>query len=119
MTESGAMHEFAHFEFDGARVIRAQGEFSLDSADAFRAAVDEALAGGRPVILDLSGVEFMDSTALSVVLNALKASWARGQALLIAGPLRQPIASLLSITGVSRYLTVHDSWNAAVDALHR
>jgi anti-sigma B factor antagonist len=118
MAEAGAMHEFAQFEFDGAYVVRLTGEFGVESADEFRAQVDAALNVGGAVVLDLSGVEFMDSTALSVLLNALKDSWARGQALLVAGPLRQQIVSLFSITGVSRYLTVHDSWNAAVEALN-
>ena len=117
MAEPGTSYEFAQFELDGARVLRASGEFGLESADEFRGQVDGALATGAPVVLDLSAVDFMDSTALSVILNALKESWARGQALLIAGPLRQQIASLFSITGVSRYVTVHESWNAAIEAL--
>src|SRR3954447_26983902 len=119
MAESEATFEFAQFEYDGAAVVRAIGGFGLESAERFRGTVDRALAAGGRVVLDLSGVEFMDSTGLSVVLNALKDSWGRGQALLIAGPLRDEIASLFNITGVSRYLTVHDSWNTAVEALHR
>ena len=119
MAESEATHEFAQFEYDGAQVLRAVGEFGIESADEFRATVDGALAAGGPVVLDLSGVEFMDSTGLSVILNALKDSWGRGQALLIAGPLREALSSLLSISGVSRYVTVHESWNSALEALQR
>lgn len=119
MAESGTTHEVAEFEFDGARVVRAQGEFSLDTAADLRAPVQAALESGSPVVLDLAGVRFMDSTGLSVVLNALKDSWGRGHALLIAGPLQPPVESLLAITGVDRYLTVHPSWNAAIDALVR
>jgi anti-sigma B factor antagonist len=118
MAESEATYGFAEFEHDGARVIRAMGEFGIESSDEFRAKVNGALSHGGPVIIDLSGVEFMDSTGLSVILNALKDAWGRGQGLLVAGPLRAAIASLLAVTGVSSYVTVHPSWNAAVDALH-
>jgi anti-sigma B factor antagonist len=119
MAESAAGYELAQFEYDGAQVVRAIGEFGIESAERFRGTIDGALGTGVPVVLDLSGVEFMDSTGLSVILNALKDSWGRGQALLIAGPLRETISSLLNITGISRYLTVHDSWSAALDALQR
>ena len=118
MAETEAAYTFAEFDHGGARVIRAVGEFGLESADEFRSIINGALGGGGPVIIDLSGVEFMDSTGLSVILNALKDAWGRGQALLVAGPLRAAIASLFGVTGVSSYVTVHSSWNAAVDALH-
>ena len=119
MAESGATFEFAQFEFDGARVVRAVGEFGIESAEHFETAIGLALAEGAPVIIDLSEVEFMDSTGLSVVVNALKDSWGHGQAMLIAGPLRAPVESLLNLTGISRYLTVHPSWSAALEALQR
>ena len=118
MAESGVTHAFAEFDHDGARVIRASGEFGLESADEFRRIVESALGGGGPVVIDLSQVEFMDSTGLSVILNALKDAWGRGQALLVAGPLRAAVGSLFAVTGVSSYVTVHASWNAAVDALN-
>ena len=60
-----------------------------------------------------------DSTGLSVILNALKDAWARGQALLVAGPLRQATHSLFAISGVASYVTVHPSWSAAIEALDR
>jgi anti-sigma B factor antagonist len=118
MAESEITHAFAEFEHDGARVIRASGEFGLESAEEFRHMVSSAVATGGPVVLDISGVEFMDSTGLSVILNALKDAWGRGQALLVAGPLRPSVGSLFAVTGVSSYVTVHPSWDAAVDALH-
>ena len=112
-------HGFVEFDHEGVHVIRAEGEFGLENADEFRSVVDVALASGRPVVVDLSGVDFMDSTGLSVILIALKDAWARGQALLVAGPLRDAIHSLFAISGVASYLTVHPSWNAAVEALAR
>jgi anti-sigma B factor antagonist len=101
-----------------AHVVHPTGELGAEATDSLRAEVQEALGDGRsPVVLDLSAVTFMDSTALSIVLGALREAWARGQALLVAGPLQPPISSLLSITGVERFLTVHESREAALEAL--
>ena len=119
MAETEVGHGFAEFDHDGAHVIRAEGEFGIESADEFRSIVEVAVNRGGPVVLDLSGVEFMDSTGLSVILNALKDAWARGQALLVAGPLQQVIHSLFAISGVASYVTVHPSWSAAIEALER
>src|SRR5215217_5700841 len=107
MAESEATHAFAQFDHDGAWVIRAQGEFGIESADEFRVVINDALSRSVPVVIDLSDVEFMDSTGLSVILNALKDAWGRGQALLVAGPLRGAVSSLFGVTGVSSYVTVH------------
>ena len=117
MAEAEVGQGFAEFEHEGVHVIRAEGEFGIERADEFRSIVAAAVDRGKPVVIDLSGVEFMDSTGLSVILNALKDAWARGQALLVAGPLRQAVHSLFAISGVASYVTVHPSWSAAIEAL--
>ena len=96
------------------------GELGVESSEALRDAIQTPLAeGAAPVVLDLSQVVFMDSTALSIVLAALREAWGRGQALLVSGPLQPPIASLFAITGLDRFVTVHagrDEAFAAVSA---
>lgn len=100
------------------RVVRPRGELGAEASDELRATLHAALAAERvPLVLDLSEVTFMDSTALSIVLAGLREAWGRGQALLVAGPLQPTIASLLSITGVDRFVTVHPSREEALGAL--
>jgi anti-anti-sigma factor len=50
-------------------VVRIQGELDIGSADALREALDRAEASGPDVIrLDAGDVNFLDSTALGVIL---------------------------------------------------
>jgi anti-sigma B factor antagonist len=118
MARSPGLHEVVRIEDPRARIIQARGELDTESGRELRETLAAAMAdGGVPVVLDLAEVVFMDSTALSVVLSALRDAWGRGQALLVAGPLQPPIASLLAITGVDRFVTVHASRDAALEAL--
>lgn len=57
-------------EQDGARVLRASGEIDIISAPALRSALLPALETGQPVVLDLSGVSFLGSSGLAVLVEA-------------------------------------------------
>ena len=54
-------------------VITVAGEIHATTAPEFSERLNDAIAGGKTgVILDLTGVEFIDSTGLSVLLNGLR-----------------------------------------------
>jgi anti-sigma B factor antagonist len=54
-------------------VISVSGEIHVSTAPEFSRRLNEAIAGGKTaVVLDLGGVEFIDSTGLSVLLNGLR-----------------------------------------------
>jgi anti-sigma B factor antagonist len=61
-------------DLDGSGVvIRVEGEIHATTAPAFSEQLNDAIARGRTrVVLDLTGVEFIDSTGLSVLLNGLR-----------------------------------------------
>jgi anti-sigma B factor antagonist len=62
---------FTHAVHDGAVVVEAHGELDVSSAPAFRAAVQRAVEGDRPlVVIDLAHVSFLDSAGLAVVFGA-------------------------------------------------
>ncbi len=54
---------------DGAVVIHVGGELDVYTAPQLKVVLDEAVAGGGRLILDLSEVHFIDSTALSVLVG--------------------------------------------------
>ncbi len=57
----------------GAHVICVSGEIHVSTAPQFSARLTEAIESGKiALVLDMSGVEFIDSTGLSVLLNALR-----------------------------------------------
>ena len=58
---------------EGVRVITVTGEIHVTTAPDFSSRLGEAIASEAPsVVIDLSGVEFIDSTGLSVLLNGLR-----------------------------------------------
>ena len=55
------------------RVISVAGEIHVTTAPEFSQRLNDAIsAGTRGVVIDMSGVEFIDSTGLSVLLNGLR-----------------------------------------------
>jgi anti-sigma B factor antagonist len=61
-------------ELDAANlIIRVAGEIHATSAPEFSERLNQAIAGGKTgIVLDLTAVEFIDSTGLSVLLNGLR-----------------------------------------------
>jgi anti-sigma B factor antagonist len=57
-----------------ARLIRAVGEIDLGTIDALRRELDAAREEVATVVLDLSGVTFIDSTGLHLLLEASRNS---------------------------------------------
>ena len=58
---------------DHTVVIRVAGEIHVTTAPEFSERLNDAIAGGKTgVVLDLTDVEFIDSTGLSVLLNGLR-----------------------------------------------
>jgi anti-sigma B factor antagonist len=99
---------------DGAVIVRLAGELDLYNAEDVRAALTQALdAAPRRIVVDMAAVEFVDSTALGVLVEARSRL---GQAaLLLAAP--QPEARrTLALSGLDRHLPVHDSVDEALTA---
>jgi anti-sigma B factor antagonist len=66
--------ELSEEQFDAdTRVISVTGEIHVTTAPEFSTRLNDAIAAGtRGVVIDMSGVEFIDSTGLSVLLNGLR-----------------------------------------------
>lgn len=95
-----------------AIVVVLAGELDLYNADQVRAALESAISE-RPgiLVIDLSQVEFIDSTALGVFVEAR--SKAGEGTLKIAAP-QLAARRALKVSGLDRHLPVHDSVEAAL-----
>jgi anti-sigma B factor antagonist len=100
---------------NGASVVRLAGELDLYNADAVRQALFQAAsdAPGR-LVVDLSEVEFIDSTALGVLIEA-RTKLENRKAFLLAAPGLETRRAL-QISGLDRHFTVHDTVPEALDA---
>jgi anti-anti-sigma factor len=56
------------FDVAGIVVLVADGDVDVATADALKSSLDE-IGSGQHVVVDCSGVAFMDSTGLDVLLN--------------------------------------------------
>ena len=99
----------------GAVVIRLVGEIDLYNAPEVRAALLE-LCSEQPerLVVDLGEVDFVDSTALGVLIEARTRLDDRTTFLLAAPGLETHRA--LRISGLDQHLAVHDSVEAALAA---
>lgn len=89
---------------DDPALVVAEGQI-----DSFTStSLDEALAAlpaDRSISVDLSGVEFVDSSGLRVIVRAHKRQLAGGSELIILKP-SDPVSRLLDITGLTPELTI-------------
>ncbi len=90
---------------DGGRgVLVLVGELDVATAERLQQAFDdEALGADTSVVLDLEGLQFIDSTGLRVILRALERCRGRGQGFAVTRGSPQ-VQRLLSITGVATHL---------------
>ena len=76
------------------------GELDLATAQQLEAALADERCNGRTVTLDLSGVGFLDSTGLTVVLRAMRDAQANGWNFGIAATLSEAVLRTVRIAGV-------------------
>ena len=103
-------------EHDGNAIVYSlRGSLDFETAPSLRAALLEAADEGKhDIVVDLSHLEFLDSSGLGALIGAHK------RALEHAGRLRLiisagPIARLLTITGLMDVLAVYPSTEAALE----
>ncbi len=85
-------------------VLRAAGEIDVDSAPVLRSAIEAAVDAGDPAIdLDLSLVDFMDSTGLSTIIAA-RTRLGEGAVRVVAAS--EPVRRTLDLTGLGALLIV-------------
>jgi anti-sigma B factor antagonist len=92
---------------DGDRVtVALRGELDLSGVDRARRAIEEAEASDAPLlVLDLSELDFVDSTGLEVMLRAARRAHDEGRRLIVQRPSRY-VRRLLELTAIDQTLDV-------------
>jgi anti-sigma B factor antagonist len=81
------------------RIVRLRGELDIESAPELERALLRSRPAGQRVVVDLSGLEFMDSTGLRVLLRARSAA-AEGRWEIFVRDVPPTIRRLFDMTGV-------------------
>jgi anti-sigma B factor antagonist len=105
--------ELRTHECDSRVIVALSGE--LDVADAVRVAtaLEAVAADQREIIIDLTGLEFIDSSGLAALVRARKQARHAGGDVLLAAPQRQ-VLRFLSLTRLVSVFSIHASVDEAV-----
>jgi anti-sigma B factor antagonist len=91
---------------DGETVVTAAGELDINTAPELREQLARLVnEGARQIVVDLTKVSFVDSTALSVLVSALKRLRQAGGDLELASP-NPSVRRVFEITGLTRLFTI-------------
>jgi anti-sigma B factor antagonist len=98
----------------GAVVFRLDGRLDLVSAGETKACmVDTVKSGQRRLVVDMSNVDFVDSSGLGAIIGVLKAARQAGGDLRLARPTSQLI-SILELTMLNRVLRPYETVEEAL-----
>ena len=88
--------------------VALRGELDLSGVDRARQAIEEAEGGSAGLlVLDLSELDFIDSTGLEVMLRAARRAHDEGRRLIVARPSRY-VRRLLEMTAIDQSLDIVD-----------
>ena len=97
-------------------VVSVHGELDVTSSQRFDDCLSEAAAQSDQVILDMSEVDFMDTTALAVIVAHWRRHADEGGRFVLAGA-RYRYTKALWITGLADRLPMYDTVEEALAAL--
>jgi anti-sigma B factor antagonist len=98
-------------------VVKVQGEVDVYTAPMMKEEVQRSIdAGLTRVVVDLSGVAYMDSSGLGVLIGALKRAREGGGDLIVSAP-NARITRIMDVTGLGRIFNVHTATDGALKSL--
>lgn len=99
---------------DGYAVVELHGELDISSASGLREQLFDILADqAASLILDLSGLSFIDSTGISVLVAAERRAHELGGSLSLVGP-QKIVARVLHITSLDRHFPIFPTVEEAI-----
>jgi len=98
-------------------VLALHGDLDLNTAPDLRLALMEAIdeRSAKQVVVDLEGVDFIDSAGLGVLVGGLERARAAGRELGLVATGRN-VLKVLELTGLIRVFKIHASLAAALGA---
>ena len=103
-------------EVDGKTIVAVGGEIDVYTAPKLRDKITELVAAGvYDIVIDMEGVEFLDSTGLGVLVGGLKRVRAHEGSLRLVCT-QERILKIFRITGLTKVFPIHTSVEEAVAA---
>lgn len=97
-------------EENGTLVIRLSGEIDHHGAVGVRSEIDDIIAQRRPerMALELSGIDFMDSSGIGLIMGRYAKLKAVGGELFVRTPSVR-VRKILNMAGIERIVRIEDS----------
>lgn len=86
--------------------VSVEGELDLVSASELGDALTQELLAGNDVLLDLSEMDFIDSTGLRAIVEAVRTAKAVGRKLKLSADLPQHARRLMEIVGLLPFIPI-------------
>jgi anti-sigma B factor antagonist len=102
---------------DAGVVVAVSGELDIVNSQQFDDYLSDASAGRDVIVLDMSAVDFMDTSALAVIVNHWRHQLEAGGMFLLAGA-RYRYTKALWITGLADRLPMYADVAEALAAAH-
>ena len=103
-------------EQDGVCVVRVVGDLDIVTSRQLDDGLSQARKTHQQLVLDLSGVEFMDTSSLAVIVGHWKSLEEAGGSLALAGARYQSTKSLW-ITGLADRIPLYQTVQLAMQAV--
>jgi anti-sigma B factor antagonist len=109
--------ELSERTHDGHVVVELRGDLDISTASDARERLLAILAGqaASALILDLSGLDFLDSTGVSVLVAIEQRAGVRGRKLFLAAP-QKIVARVLRITSLDKHFRIYPTVEEAIFA---
>ncbi len=95
-------------ECDGQVIVALRGVLDVADAASVAAALTAAAASERDIIIDLAGLEFIDSSGVAALVRGRRQARYAGGELLLAAP-QQQVLRVLTLTRLLDVFPVHAS----------
>lgn len=86
--------------------LRVSGELDLSTSPRLSELLGQELESGKSVLLDLSEVSFIDSTALNTLVTALRSCESNGGSFELAADLPGQVRRVFQVTGLDAVLPI-------------
>ncbi|MFP3089597.1 STAS domain-containing protein [Treponema sp. TIM-1] len=91
--------EIVKTQSEGKTVLTISGKLSTTTAPEFSAAMEEVLASSNALVLDFTGVDYLASSGLRVLVMVQKRLYASGGALTLRN-VRKEVMEVFEVTGL-------------------
>ena len=97
---------------NGSVLVSLSGEVDVSNAESVRSGIERATAGADRIVIDLTAIEFFDSSGLRLLKQLSTDADGANVPFIVVAPPNSIARNLLDITSMSGELAVEDSLKA-------